>query len=286
MGSRFEDETEVRRVAPGSYEATIPEVWNLQPLPQGGVVTAMALRAMTQELDHPEQRIRTLHTTFAAQVAHGPVTITVDVLRRGRSMSHLRAEVTNVGAPRGHLTTAVFGATRRGFSFTDLVPPAVPPPSECRSFRDPPPPGIEGFRTVPFWQERLEGRAALGHAPWEDVAPERAEQATWYRFDETPQGDDGTMDPLALVVMADSMPGAVGQLVGRPHRDWFAPSVDLTVHLLDDCRSPWVLGHNLARHAGDGYASAEMALWDCGPEGTEQPRLVAYATQVFVFTFR
>ncbi len=39
------------------------------------------------------------------------------------------------------------------------------------------------------------------------------------------------------------------------------------------------------RHAGDGYASADMALWDCGAEGTEEPRLVAYATQLFLFRF-
>jgi hypothetical protein len=28
-----------------------------------------------------------------------------------------------------------------------------------------------------------------------------------------------------------------------------------------------------------------MALWDCGPLGGEEPRLVARATQVFFFTF-
>ena len=66
---------------------------------------------------------------------------------------------------------------------------------------------------------------------------------------------------------------------------WFAPSVDLTVHLLDDCRSEWVLAHNRARHASDGYASGDMALWDCGPTGEDEPRLVLYATQVFFFTF-
>jgi hypothetical protein len=51
------------------------------------------------------------------------------------------------------------------------------------------------------------------------------------------------------------------------------------------CRSPWVLGHNRARFAGDGYASADMALWDCGEAGTGEPRLVAYATQLFLFSF-
>jgi len=45
------------------------------------------------------------------------------------------------------------------------------------------------------------------------------------------------------------------------------------------------LRHNLARHAGQGYASAEMALWDFGPNGDDEGRLVAYATQMCLFSF-
>jgi hypothetical protein len=107
----------------------------------------------------------------------------------------------------------------------------------------------------------------------------------WYRFDHPPYRDDGTIDPLSLVVLADTMPGAVGEKLGPQERTWFAPSIDLTVHLLDECRSSWVLAHNRARFAGDGYSSADMALWDCGDDGTGRPRLVAYATQLFLFSF-
>jgi acyl-CoA thioesterase len=287
VGSAFFVSTAVEPKGDGRYDAAVDESFNLWPLPQGGIVTALALRAMTEELGDPSERLRTLHTTFVAQVAHGPVHIDVEVLRRGRSMSHLKAEVANEGADRGHITTAVFGRTREGFEFTDLVPPSdIPPPDTCESFRDPPPPDFDGQREpLPFWTEWVEGRAVLGHAPWEDYVPDRAELAAWYRFDDPPFLEDGTLDPLALVVLADTMPGAAGQKVGRQDRPWFAPSIDLTVHLLDDCRSPWVLGHNRARYAGDGYASADMALWDCGPEGIDSPKLVAYATQLFLFSF-
>lgn len=287
MGSVFAEETAVKRLEPGRYEASVAEVWNLRPLPQGGVITAIALRAMAEELGDASQRLRTLHTAFVGQVADGPVRIEVEALRRGRSMSHLRAEVRNEGAEHGHVTTAVFGAPRRGFSFTDVSPPAgFPPPEECPSWRSPPPPGVEPFEPMRFWSERVEGRAVLGHAPWEEYQSDRAETASWYRMDEPPMLDDGTLDPLALVVLIDTMPGAVAEKVGDRHRrTWFAPSVDLTVHLLDDCRSPWVLAHGRARHAGDGYASAEMVLWDCGPEGRDVPRLVAYGTQLFLFSF-
>jgi acyl-CoA thioesterase len=284
--SPFFDETQVQPVGAGRYTGTVDAVWNLRPMPQGGIVTALALRAMAAELDDASQTLRTLHTTFAAQVADGPVDIDVEVLRRGRSMSHLRAEVRNAGTARGHLTTGIFGASREGYDFTDLRPPAeVPRPDDCPSFRDPPPPGVPVFEEMRFWAERVEGRPVLGHAPWDDYVPDRAERAMWYRFDDPPFRDDGVLDPLALVVLADTMPGAVGERIGMQPRQWFAPSVDLTVHVLDECRSSWVLAHNRARYAGDGYASADMALWDCGADGTDVPRLVAYGTQLFLFTF-
>ncbi len=260
--------------------------WNLSPLPQGGIISALALRAMADALGDPAQVLRTLHTTFVARVADGPVSIEVELLRRGRSMSHLRAEVSNRGEERGHLTTAVFGAKRPGFAFTDLAPPTeVPRPGDCPSFRDPRPPGVAEFEPMPFWDQQVEGRAISGHPPWEEYIPDRAERAMWYRFDHPPYLDDGVIDPLSLVVLADTMPGAVGEKVGPQDRAWFAPSVDLTVHILDVCRSPWVLAHNRARFAGDGYASADMSLWDCGDDGGAEPRLVAYATQLFLFSF-
>lgn len=271
--------TQVESVGERRYRADLDESWNLRPLPQGGIVAAACLRAMEHELGAPDQTLRTMHTVFVGQVGHGTLDIQVDVLRRGRSMSHLRAEVRNPGAASGHVTTAVFGARRDGFEFTELRPPQVPGPDECPSFRDPPPPGVQQFPPNPFWQTRVEGRAAAGTAPWEPVAERTAEQAIWYRFDDTPWIDGGArLDPYAAVVLADTMPGAIGQKLGPTDRPWFGPSVDLTVHLCADCTSPWLLGHNTARWAGAGYASVDMALWDGAT-------LVAYATQTSFFTF-
>lgn len=285
VGNPFVQATSVRPAGPGCFSAELDHRWNLRPLPQGGIITAIALRAMETELDHPDQSPRTLHTTFAAQVAHGPLEVVVEPLRRGRSMSQLRAEVRNPGTERGHLTTCVFGSTREGFSFLDLSPPEhIPDPGGCPSFRQPPPADVAAGEPMAFWEEMVEGRAVLGHAPWDDFVPGRAEKVYWYRFDEPPMEGD-RLDPLALVVLADTMPGAVGERIGPSDRVWFAPSVDLTVHLLDDCRSSWVLAHNRGRYAGDGYASADMALWDCGEDGRSRPRLVAYATQLFLFSF-
>ena len=275
VGTPFDEDTAVERVGEGRYAADLSDRWNLVPLPQGGVITALAVRAMQDALGVPEQTLRSSHTTFAAQVAHGPLEIDVEILRSGRSMSQVRAEVRNAGAARGHLTIATFGAPRAGWDFTELAPPGVPAPDESRPFRAA---ESEYWPATPFWSQCVEARAAIGHAPWEDFEPTAAERAIWFRLDDPPVRDDGTIDPLALLVFADLMPGAVGQRIGRTDRPWFGPSADLTFHLLGECGPGWILGHNRARHAADGYASADMALWD-------GDRLVAYATQVHFFTF-
>ncbi len=286
MGTPFDEATTVRAVGDGRYASSLDDSWNLVPFPQGGIITALALRAMATELDEPGQVLRTLHTTYVAPVADGELEIAVDVLRRGRSMSHVRAEVRNAGAARGHVTTAVFGGRREGFEFTDLAPPTgVPSPADCPSFRDPPPDGVVRFDPTRFWFDRVEGRPAIGHPPWEDYEPTTSETAKWLRFEEPPVRADGTLDPFALVVLADTMPSSVGEKVGRQDRRWFGPSVDLTFHLLAEPHAEWVLASNRCRHAGDGYASVDAALWDCGPDGSGTPRLVAYATQLMFFTF-
>ncbi len=281
--TKFEQGSAVERrgEAVGAYRADIGEEWNCPIVPHGGLVTATTVRAMIEELGQPDQTLRSVTTVFAAQVPAGPVDIDVTVLRRGRSISQVSATARTPGADAGHTTVAVFGAARDGFEFTDTTPPAVPPPHECPSFRDPPPPEVDWVQDLHmnFW-DHIEGRPAGGHAPWEPYVPTTSERAAWYRFDEPPMLDDGRLDPVALVTMCDTMPGAVSERTGRRNVMYLPPSCDLTVHLLDDARTEWILAVNRARYAGDGYASTEMELWDATCE-----HLVAYATQQMFFVF-
>lgn len=266
--------------APGRYGTTFSEIWNCPVVPHGGLVTATALRAIERELDLPDQPLRSVSTVFAGQVLPGPATIDVTILRRGRSISQATATVRTEGEAAGHTLVAVFGAPRHGFEFVDVAPPAdVPAPETCPSFRERRLDDAEVMH-MPFW-DHLEGRPALGHAPWDDYQPDTSSRAAWYRFDESPMLDDGKLDPLALVTMCDTMPGAVTERMGPAARrvPWLPPSCDLTVHVLGETTSEWVLVHNRARWAGEGYASTEITLWD--PDGA----LLAYGTQIMFFVF-
>lgn len=262
----------------GRWRAELSDDWGAPVLPQGGLAAAVAVRAMIAELDAPEQQLRSVTTVFAGPVRPGPVEIDVTVLRRGRSISQALAHVRSAGDAAGHTSVAVFGGSRAGFEFTDATPPPVPPPGSCRSFRAPPPPGFEQRVRFPYW-DHVEGRAALGHAPWEDWTPTTSDRAYWYRFDDPPVVAGGVLDPVALVSLCDTMPGAVAERMGPGMPYWFPPSADLTVHLVGDAHPGWLLAYNRARWAGDGYASVEISLWD------PARGLVAYGTQMMLFSF-
>src|SRR5262249_6315119 len=198
--------------------------------------------------------------------------------RRVRPFWRAWAHVGSAGGAAGHSPAGLSGGRRPGFDSTDATPPAVPPPDACRSFRDPPPPGFERRVRFPYW-DRVEGRTALGHAPWEEWTPTTSDRAYWYRFDDPPVVAGGGLDPVAVVSLCDTMPGAVAERIGPGMPFWFPPSADLTVHLVGDAHPGWLLAYNRARWAGDGYASVEISLWDPGRG------LVAYGTQMMVFSF-
>jgi len=125
----------------GRFTGCISDPWVLAVVPQGGIVAALALRAMAETLGDPTQRPRSVTAVFAGKVAQGPVEVDVAVVRRGRSMSQLTATVRNPEEAAGLTALAAFGASRRGFSFTDLAMPSVAGPAVA-------PPSSTSIRTA------------------------------------------------------------------------------------------------------------------------------------------
>ncbi len=261
------------------FTAVISPHWVVATVPQGGFVTALAARAMAEAVREPAHSLRSITAVFAGPVAAGPVEIEVTVLRRGRSLTQCQATVRNPGSSAGLSVTAVFGGTRPGFDVVERIMPNVPGPLEGWGWRDPIPVDVDWAHQgdpAPFWSTIVEGRPSLARRPWEPVRPGPAESFDWYRFDQPPTLPDGTLDIATVLVLADSMPGALDPVV--EDIAWFAPSADLTVHVFGTVRSEWTLAHARVIHATDGYASAVVDLWD-----GETRRLVAHATQVMVF---
>ncbi len=246
--------------ASGRYEAFVSGDWNAPIYPSGGVTTAIALRAMESELGTPELRLRTFSTMFVSTVSGGRILIDVERIRLGRRMSHLRATVRNESEGAGHVVTAAFGEIRDGFEFTYTTMPDVPMPEDCEGLPEPPP-GVPRWRSSFF--DNVDLRRVRSYAAfetgWEGGT---AEALRWMRYLETPRRADGCIDPLALVGLADTMPPAIAQFIGPGYPIFHAPSVDLTMRFFADTKEEWVLVKALAHHSGDGYASADVAIWD------------------------
>ena len=260
---------------PGRYRANLSTAWDAPVHPSGGVVCAIALRAMQAELDHPRQRLRTFSTLFVSTVTSGPLEIAVERLRDGKRMSQLRAEVRNPGRPEvGHVTSAAFGESRPGVEFSYSVAPEVGPPGDYPLPADPPA-GVPVFRAR-FFENLETRRVRMFHSFEKDWEGGRAEAIRWIRYRVPPRLEDGRLDPLSLVALADTMPSAVGQYLGPGEWFFHAPSVDLSMHFFADTDGDWLLARSVSHWATDGYASAEITLWD------ESRRLIAFATQMML----
>jgi acyl-CoA thioesterase len=274
--------TQVERQAQGRYSATLSKAWNAPVMPSGGVTTAVALRAMETELASPHLRLRTFSTMFVSTVASGRVLVDVEKIRLGRRMSHLRATVRGgrdgAGAEGpGHVTTAAYGETREGFDFTYATMPDVPAPDDCPGTATPPPGALvwssSFFDNLEIRRVRIFSSFETG---WEGGS---AEALRWMRYRVPPRLADGRIDPLSLVALADTMPPAVAQYIGPGYPLFHAPSVDLTMRFFADTEDEWVLVRSLCHLAGDGYASADVAIWDRGG------RLLANGSQLMLLRF-
>ena len=76
--------------------------------------------------------------------------------------------------------------------------------------------------------------------------------------------------------IADTMPIALRMKLGPDRGQFHAPSLDLTMHFLEDTTSQWLLVDVHARRARGGYATADAEIWD------DRGRLVALATQMMM----
>jgi acyl-CoA thioesterase len=129
---------------------------------------------------------------------------------------------------------------------------------------------------VPFFKNvemrgALEGEIADGRGPHE---------ARWYRYRVPPRLEDGRLDPLAIPPIADTMPPGLRAALGPGAPPFIAPSLDLTLHFLDDTTREWLCTSITCRDARGGRASADVEVWD------DEGRLVAYGTQVMLVKTR
>ncbi|MBW2289175.1 MAG: thioesterase family protein [Deltaproteobacteria bacterium] len=259
------------RNAPGWYTADLCSDWNFLT-PSGGVLMSIALRAMQAELDDPELRPLSANTLFMSPVPAGPMEIRVELLRRGGVAAQLRAELSSTTLPGPGLEVSATFARRlpNGPAFTDATFPDVPWPEDVpREKAEERPIFFDNLEIV-----QVEGPAVFSEAGWE---ASDALVTRWYRY-RVPQYDAaGRFDRFALPPIIDNMPPAAFARIGSDGPLLHAPSLDLTVHFLDDCDDEWLLLRHRAKKAHDGFATADVEVWSRGG------KLVAVGSQMMIF---
>jgi acyl-CoA thioesterase len=205
--------------------------------------------------------------------------LAASVLRAGRTTAHVDVHARHPGGQVDLVATRALFARRRdagGPGFLDAVMPTVPAPDTLvsESGWDDESPGP--LHHPPLF-DQLDLRPALGALPWEPHWEPGlpARYMRWNRYHDTPLVADGTVDPLALLPLADLPGPAVWVRYGPDEPFYFLTSLELTVHFLEAVRDPWILADFRARWLGEGYVLSECDLWSAG-------RLVAQANQMML----
>ena len=263
----------------GRYRAVIPEAWRIF-YAFGGATMATALRAATAEVDRDDLVLLTADATFCQAVPCGAVGVEVEVLRQGRTAAQAIVRLWSIDegddgsgeVGNDLVVTCVFGQRQESpFAFVGAQFPDVPPPEQCvsRMSMDADSP----FAAIPYHHQTEFRLVDDSFSMSGEVPPGDPVAASWFRFTRPPLLADGSWEPTSLALPGDILGTAVHVGVGSDAGFFLVISLQISLQIVADMRTEWLLQHTRAHVAADGYAAGTAELWDS--DGT----LVAIATQ-------
>ena len=246
MGA-FRSETAVERIEEGRWTATVSPRWNIGDTPNGGYLVAIALRAMSEVSAHPDPASLTTHF-LRPGIGDAPASVTVDLVRSGRTLTTLRATLDQEGSTR----LVVIGAFADSVADAgdgpqlEVTAPSIPGPQRCpvRS-------GDEQGVDLPIL-ERLDVRIHPDQARAGQAGA--AEVSGWIRL-----RDEDAPDAPSLVLFADAFPPSLFGLLGNI--GW-VPTIELTVHVRRPPAPGWIQGRFTTDDLVGGRMIEDGALWD------------------------
>jgi acyl-CoA thioesterase len=87
----FDEATAVQELGPGRFQGQVSPAWTIGPKPNGGYLLALVGRAVQATSPHPDPLAVSAH--FLRAPDPGAVSVEVELLRAGRTVSQLRAEL-------------------------------------------------------------------------------------------------------------------------------------------------------------------------------------------------
>jgi acyl-Coa thioesterase superfamily protein/acyl-CoA thioesterase superfamily protein len=126
----FSDASTPRRVGEG-YQLDIAEGWRQGRGAFGGLMVGALIHAIEQHLGDPARTVRSVTAEIPGPVEHGTVDIAAETLRHGKTVSTVRAALSQHGEVRSH-AVAILAAARAGSaasvdgSWNELTRPEAP----------------------------------------------------------------------------------------------------------------------------------------------------------------
>ena len=226
-------------------QVRITENWMQGRTTYGGMSTALCYQAVVNSFnDLPP--LRSAQVNFIGPVG-GNVSIKSTVMRRGRSVVYIRAEMSGEKGLATHVIFC-FGDSRESRLDRDFTkPPSVPSIEQSSAFFST---GME-----PAFAHNYECLLAQGGYPVS--GSKQHEHYIWVRHK-----DAKANDLSSLIGIADIPPPAV-----LPMFDSFAPisSMNWMINLLSNdisTQDGWYLVRSAAEHAKEGYSSQDMQVWN------------------------
>ncbi|MGB7755375.1 MAG: thioesterase family protein [Salinisphaera sp.] len=233
-----------------AWETEIPEDWLQGRAIYGGLSAALCLSAVTSAAENLAP-LRSAQVAFVGPAGPG-VRIEPRILRQGKSMAFVAADMTSDDNPAVRATFGFGSARESALAHADIAAPEVAAAHEGQLFFE----DSEGRNTGPNFARHFDSARAAGAAPMSGAR--KPEFCVWMRHRDEAMRDS----PIGLVALADALPPAAMACMQAP-----APVSSITwqFDLLTDrpvTEEGWWLCRSYAERIADGYSAQHMTIWN------------------------
>lgn len=265
--SAFDRGTALTGAGPGAYGCGLDGTWGFAGIVNGGYLMAIAARAaLTNDAEagsgHDDPLV--VSAAFLRAAQSGDAGVTVEVLRRGKTVTHSRVRLQQESDVflDVQVTTGNLGAEQSTLS--DSPPPPMPPPEDCMRGRG----EGEMARVSAGLTSVLDFAMDPATAGWtQGRFADELVMRSWVRF-----SDGRPPDSLALVALPDVCP----PVVFATGRFGWVPTLQMQVAVRARPEPGWCLVEGRTHVLGEQFVDEECRLWD------STGRLVAQSRQIAV----
>lgn len=215
---RFSEVSALSRRRPGLFDADIHPDWTVGGRPSGGYLLAMLARSAVEVGQHPDVLAASAH--FLSVAEPGRAAVEVEPIRSGRSVSQLRARMTQDGSARVEalITTGTLDPDAKPYWEEGLPRYGPAGYGECEPFV---PRFPDGMRVAIM--DQVEVRLDAGSSGLASATPSgRGELRGWLSL----PGDE-PFDPVSLLLAVDSFPPATLDI----ETTGWVPTLELTAYV-------------------------------------------------------